>query len=141
MRAHQSDRLLELVARATPAHLAIREGAVVAVREAEMLAGLGDAIELVFGQVLRQPVAAVLGEVELLGHRVPVEADGIPDASRVDLRAAAVEVEPPDLRVGGGRFTDVARRADVDVELLVRSNADVDRKSTRLNSSHLVISY
>ena len=67
MRAEQRDRLLVIVARAPPAHLAIREIALVAIREAEMLADRGDAIELVFGQVFRQPVAAVLGEVELLG--------------------------------------------------------------------------
>ena len=66
MRAQQRDRLLELVARAPPAHLAIGEVALVAIREAEMLADLGDAVELVFGQVFRQPVAAVLGEIEFL---------------------------------------------------------------------------
>jgi len=46
------DRFLELVARAAPAELAIREGALVAVWETEVLASLGDAVELIFGQVL-----------------------------------------------------------------------------------------
>ena len=40
----QGDRFLELIARAAPAHLAIRESALMAVREAEVLATLGDAV-------------------------------------------------------------------------------------------------
>src|SRR4029434_361721 len=115
----------QLIARASPAHLAVREVALMAIREAEMLAGLGDPVELVFRQVFRQPVAAVLGEVEFLRHRMPIETDGIPHAARVNFRAAAVKVEPPNLRVGCGRLADIARRADVYVELAVRPDPDV----------------
>src|SRR5438128_2128485 len=49
VRAEQGDRLDELVTRPAPAELAVREIALVTVREAEMLADLGDAIELVLG--------------------------------------------------------------------------------------------
>ena len=51
MRAEQSNGLLKFIAGASPAHLAIREVTLVAVRETKMLADLGDAVELVFGQV------------------------------------------------------------------------------------------
>ena len=125
MRAELGDRLHELVAGAAPAHLAIGEVALVAIREAEMLAGLGDAVELVLRQVLRQPVAAVVGEVEMLGHRMPVEADRVAHADRKGLGAGAVEIEPADLRGAGHRLADVAGRADVYVELAVGPDAHI----------------
>jgi hypothetical protein len=49
MRAEQGNRLDELVARATPAKLAVREVTLMTVWKAEMLADLGDAVELVLG--------------------------------------------------------------------------------------------
>jgi hypothetical protein len=52
MWTQQGDWLLELIARAAPALLTICEGALVTVRETEVLADLGDAVELVFRQVL-----------------------------------------------------------------------------------------
>src|SRR5207245_9480663 len=77
VRAEQGDRLLELVARASPAQLAIREVTLVTVREAEMLTDLGNAVELVFGQVFQQPVASIVGEIKFLRHRMPVKADRV----------------------------------------------------------------
>src|SRR4029434_7215408 len=123
MRAEKSNGLLELVAGATPAHLAIREVPLVAVREAEMLADLGDPVELIFRQVFRQPVASVVGEIEFLGHRVPVKANRVAHPGGGHFGAAAVEVDAPYLPVGRGWLANIARRADVHVELVVRPQA------------------
>src|ERR1700722_18383139 len=66
VRAHQADRRDELAARMAPAEFRIRNIALVAIGRAEALADLGDAVELVVRDVFGQPVAAVVGEVELL---------------------------------------------------------------------------
>src|SRR6266850_306532 len=93
-------------------------------REAEVLPDLGDAIELVLGNVLGDPVAAVVGEVQFLRHRMPVEADRVAHAPGDDFHAAAVEIDAADLRMRVRRLTDVAGRADRNVELVVRPDAD-----------------
>src|SRR5262245_58603058 len=120
MRPEQRNRLLELVARTAPTHLAVGEIPLMAVREAEVLTDLGDAVELVIGQVFRQPVAAVVGEVELLRRRMPVEADRVAHAARDHLGSTAVEADAADLPVGLRRLADVAGRADIYIELLIR---------------------
>src|SRR5262245_38654179 len=55
----QGNGLLKLVAGASPAHLAICEVALMTIREAKMLAKLGDPVELVCRQIFRQRVATV----------------------------------------------------------------------------------
>ena len=102
VRAEQRNRLLEFVARASPTHLAIREVALMAVREAEMLADLGDPVELVFGQVFRQPVASIVGEIKFLRYRVPVKAHRVAHPAGGHLGAAAVKVDAPDLPLVAG---------------------------------------
>ena len=82
-----------------PAEFGIGNIALVAIRRAEILADLGDAVELVLGNVLRHPVAAVVGEVELLVLRIPVEADGVADAEGDHFGAGAVEIDAADLAV------------------------------------------
>src|SRR6266446_6395003 len=125
MRAQQCDRLGELVARVTPPEFLIRNVALVAIRVAEVvLAGLGEPIELVFRDVFRQPVAAVFREIELLGDRAEVHSDDLADAPRHDFRAAAVEVDAADLCMGRRGHTDVARRADLEIELVVRPDGE-----------------
>ena len=52
VRAEQGDGLDELIARVAPTDFAVREVPLVTVREAEMLASLGDTVELVLGEVL-----------------------------------------------------------------------------------------
>src|SRR6266852_5398383 len=106
-------RRLELAARAAPAELIVGNIALMAIGVAEMLARLGDPVELVVRQLLRQPVAAVVGEVELLGHRMEIEADRVAHAAHIGFRAAAVEIDAPDLAVGLGRQADVTGRADI----------------------------
>src|SRR4029077_17744405 len=66
VRAHQRDRPYKFTAAMAPAEFGIGNIALIAIRRAEMLADLGDAVELVVGDIFRQPIAAVVGEVELL---------------------------------------------------------------------------
>jgi len=70
-----------------------------AIREAEVAAFLvfRNAVELVFRSGIAGPVAAIVGEPQLLGHRMPVEADGVADAARDDLHAGSVGVVAADL--------------------------------------------
>src|SRR5439155_540245 len=58
-------------------------------------------------------------EVELLRHGVPVEAHAVTHAVRPVLEAGAVGIHPRDVGVRVGRDADVARRADVEIELAV----------------------
>src|SRR5215468_7748708 len=124
MRAHLGDRRSELTALAAPAEFRIGKIALIAERRAEMFADLRHAIELVFRNVLGGPVAAVVGEVELLVGRIPVEADRIPYALRDYFHAAAVEIDSTDLGVRVGRHAVVTRLTDRDVELVVGTDAD-----------------
>src|SRR5216684_1435758 len=126
MGPEQCDRLGELAARVPPTEFRVREVALVAIGIAEVvLAGLGDAIELVLRQVLRQPIARVLGEVELLQRRMPVHSHDLADTVGVDLEALPIESDAIDLAVPLRRQADVAGRADLEVELLVRANGEV----------------
>ena len=94
------------------------------IRRAEMFADLGDAIEFVLRHVFRHPVAAVVGEVELLGLRMPVEADGVANAPGDHFGAAAVEIHPPDQAVIVVMQHVVAGLADRNIELVVGTDAD-----------------
>ena len=94
----------------------------VAIGEAEKspAALAGDAVQLLLRAFVAGPVAAVVGEPQLLGLRMPVEADRVAHAARHDLDAGAVEVLAPDLPVlAGVDLADVAGHADRDVELVV----------------------
>src|SRR5215203_4505307 len=114
MGPEQRDRRLVVVAGMTPAMFRVGEIALVAERIAEvLLARCGDAVELVLRHVLRDPVAAIVGEVELLRRRVPVETDGVAHALHDHFHAAAVEIHATDMGIGlRVRVVDVARRAD-----------------------------
>ena len=96
-----------------------------AVGVAEVQALLRRDVEPVARHVVAQPVAAVGGEVELLGHRVPVEAHAVADAAGDVLEAGPVGIDAGDVGVGVRRRADVARRADVEVELAVRPEGQV----------------
>ena len=67
----------ELVARAAGVEVGVADVVAVAEGEAEVLAGLGHAVELVGRLVVAEPVAPVLGEPELLGVGGEVEADAV----------------------------------------------------------------
>src|ERR1700737_3222483 len=78
VRAQQRNGLGELVAGATPSKLLVRDVALVAIGKAEIvLAGLGYSVELVLRDVLRQPIAAVFGEVQLFQDWMPVHPDNV----------------------------------------------------------------
>src|SRR4029079_16645959 len=116
----------EFAAGTAPAVFRIGEVALVAIGIAEVvLAGLGDAIELVLGHVLREPVARVLRKVELLQRRMPVHSHDLADAVGVDLEVLAIESDANDPGVPLRWQADVARRADLKVELLVGANGEV----------------
>ena len=102
-----------------PAEFRIEDVALVAVRIAEVLVGLGHHVELVVGQVLGEPVAPVVGEPEVAGLRIEVEAHRVAHAARDGLDAAAVEVHAEDARMRVVGLAEVAGRADRVVELLV----------------------
>ena len=55
---------------------------------------------------------------------MPVEADRVTDAAREYFRTAAIEVDAPNLPVFVGRDADIARRADVNLELVIRADGD-----------------
>ena len=124
MRAQQGDRRGVVAAGFAPAEFGIDDIALQAIGRAEMLADLGDAVEFVLRHVFRHPVAAVVGEVELLVFRIPVEADGVADAARDHLGAAAVEIDAPDQAVRVAMQHVVAGLPDRNVELVVGADAD-----------------
>ena len=65
-------------------------------REAEVQARLGCHVELVVRHVVAEHVAAVVGEPQLVCHRVPGEADTVPDAFGEDLEPGTVRLHPQD---------------------------------------------
>jgi hypothetical protein len=120
MRAQLRHRLGELIAAVAPAEYRVGDIAAATIRIAEIvLARVSQSVELVVRLLLGQPVALVFGEIHLLQHRVPVHPDDLPDAAGDDLHPAAIEVDATDLGVGRRRHADVARRADVEIELVV----------------------
>ena len=93
--------------------------ALVAIRLAEILAELGDAIELVVGQIFRKPIAAIVGEIQFLGLWIPIEADAVADPERYDFGIAAVEIDAAQLAVILVMQHIVARLTDFHIELVV----------------------
>jgi hypothetical protein len=92
---------------------------------AEVLAHLGQAVQLVVRHVLGEPVALVVGEVELARLRMEVEAHRVTHAAGHDLHAAAVQIDAADLGVFVGvGLADVARCAHGHVELSVGPDLD-----------------
>src|SRR5262249_26412963 len=55
---------------------------------------------------------------------MPVHADDLPNPARYDFRAAAVEIDTAELRVGGRRHADIARCTDVEIELVVGTDGE-----------------
>jgi len=91
----------------------------VAKRKAEVLfARLGNLVQGVIRQFLAHPIATVVGEPEVAGLGVEVEAHRISHARGNGLVTRTVEVHLVNLRVIA-RVADVARRADVVVKLVV----------------------
>src|SRR5215510_6283164 len=108
VRTQQRNRLLKFIAGASPTHLAIREVALMTIREAKMLSKFGDPVKLVFRQIFRQPVATVVSKIKILRHWVPVEAHRVSYPARDHFGTAAVEIDAPDLSVGLWRLANIA---------------------------------
>src|SRR6266508_1089295 len=128
MRSRQGGRQYHAGARVWPLDVRIGNAVGVAIGEAEIGAFLilGNPVELVLRAIIAGPVAAVVGELQLLLHRMPVEADGVAYAARDDLHAGAVGVVAADLAVGAGvDLANVAVRADLHIELAVGPERDV----------------
>src|SRR5438552_2159448 len=110
----------------TPSEFLIRNVALMAVGKSEIvLARLCHAVELVFRYVFRQPISLIFSEIELLGDGVPVHPEDLADTVRNDLQAATVQIETINLRVPLGWHADVARRADLEIELLVGTDGEI----------------
>src|SRR5438132_1913264 len=125
VRAELSSRRRELAARTSGVVLWIADAVAVAERKPEVLADLRQMVQLVGRLIVAEPVAAVVGEPQVAGRRIEVEADAVAHAARHDLGPAAREVEPRDRGVERARRrADVARRADRNVELSVRAKRD-----------------
>src|SRR4030095_3850030 len=92
--------------------------------EPEVEAGRRRTVELIRRYVLAQPVAPVVREPELPGHRVPGEADRVANARGKDFTARAIGIHPGDRRVAL-LIADVAGRTERHVELAVGSEGDV----------------
>ena len=75
---------------------------------AEVEAGPGRAVQLVRRAVVAEIVAAVVGEEQLAGDRLPVEADRVADAAGEDLELVAVRAQPDDRALEALDPTDVA---------------------------------
>src|SRR5690606_7899252 len=76
--------------------LGIEDHAAMAVGIAKVLTSPGRAIELVGRNVVAELVAAVLGEPQLTGLGVPVEAERVADPAGVDLELTALMAHPGD---------------------------------------------
>ena len=114
----------EVAAGMSPAEFGVGDIALIAIRRAEMLADLGQAIEFVLRHVFRHPVAAVVGEIELLGFRMPVEADGVADAARDHSTPVPSRFIRADLAVGVVVQHVVAGLSDRNIELVVGADGD-----------------
>src|SRR5882724_5752129 len=124
MRAHQGNRRGIVGAGFSPAEFGIDDIALQAIGRTEVLADLGHAVELILRHVFRHPVASVVGEVELLGLGIPVEADGVADAPGDHFGAGAVEIDAADLAVGVVVQHVVAGLSDRDVQLVIGTDSD-----------------
>ena len=82
-------------------------------------------VQLVRRHVVAEQVPAVVGEPQLAGPGVPVEAHGVAHAARERLEPRAVRPHAQDGRVPVvGRLADVARRADRHVQHPVGAEPD-----------------
>src|SRR5262245_56297452 len=124
MRTGQHDWRLKLLARMAPSEFRIGKIALIAMRSAEMLAHLGDAIKFVLRQILRQPVSGIVREVELLVDGIPVEADRIAHASGYDFRAGSIQIDAADLPVRRAVQHVVAGLPNRNIELFVRTDGN-----------------
>ena len=115
----------EFRARALAPEFRVGGVALMAIGIAEVHLGFGRVVQLVGGQLVAQHVAAVVGEPQFPGARIPVESHRVANAAREHLVPRPVALDAGDERVARGiRIADVARRADRHVQPAVRAEAD-----------------
>ncbi len=124
VRAELERRRRELLARAVLAELGIERVALVAVGVAEVLSLARRHVQRVVRRVVAQPVASMVGEPELSGLRMKIEADRVAHALHIGLGDARLGIDTRNRRLEIRRHDDVARRADVVVELAVGSERE-----------------
>ncbi len=125
--AEQLRGLGELGARAVLAVLRVERGALVAERVAEVRHRRlrRHAMQRIVRRVVAHPVASVVGEPQVLVLRVEVHADRVAHAHRDGLERPLVRVDPRDRSLRVIWQHDVARGADVEVQLAVRPHHQV----------------
>src|SRR5207247_9122278 len=74
-------------------------------------------------------------------HRLPALNAGVESARSFGLETVTLEVPAASPAASLMRALDIATERRIDALLVLRANIHVDRKSTRLNSSHEWISY
>ena len=116
VRAELERRRRKLGALVSHGEFRVRNIALVAIRITEMLADLGDMVELVARHVIAKPIARILAEPVVAGARIDVAADAVAHAERDDFRETVRGIDAPDLRDRGRRQADVAGRSERNVE-------------------------
>ena len=121
---HAQCRFHKVLTAALGAVLGIGDRPTVAVRIAEVEAGLGRPVELVGRDILTQVVPPVVGKPQHAALRVPVETDAVTDAVGEDLEVRSVGPNPEDAGVAlVSRQADVARGAHLEVQPSVGAEA------------------
>ena len=124
VRTDLHDRLVEFVAGTATAEIRIEQVALVAERIAIVGALLRQAVQRVVRQFVIDPVAAIVGEPQFLGHGVKIHADAVAHAMRYRLQDIGLHVQPHDGGVGHRWRRDVGWRADLEVQVIaVRAQA------------------
>ena len=113
-------RRREFATRAPFAQFRIQRVALMAVRITHVLPLACDAMQGVVGQVFAQPIAAVIGEPQFLGIRMERHAHAVAHAFHHRFQHALVGVNAHDLRVSIRRHANIARRADIEIQPIVR---------------------
>ena len=101
----------KLVATALIAELGIGDVGAMAVGIAEVLSIGGYSVQFVRGHIVAHPVSSIVREPQLARFWVPIEADGVANASRYDTEGT-IGVQSSYRRVRIAASADVARRAD-----------------------------
>src|SRR5215471_1978152 len=69
---------------------------------------------------------------------MPVHPDDLPNPTRYDFRAAAVEIDTAKLGVGGRRHANIARCTDVEIDLVVGTDGE-ELPAVRLVLGQIVV--
>ena len=125
MRAELDGRGCEFRAFALRAELGVGQVALVAIRIAEVHARCGRVVQFIAWHIVAQHVAAIVGEPQFPGFRMPVETDRISHAAGINLDSAAVRPHAGDVGVTAGiGIADIARCTDRYIQHAVGTECD-----------------